>query len=316
MARRYSRSDKEKWPAQPSPPAKRPPVRIPDGDFDDLIAANKLTIIGRVTNPNLQKPRSVIDFMPQVWNLEGRVTGRTLGLKKFQFKFDTEADLSMVLDKGPYHYKKWMLLLQRWEPVVSEQFPSTIAFWVRIHGIPLHLCSEKTVETIGNQLGLRRGLDATDAKVRVELNGLQPLEMTMDIQLPTDEVIEVEFEYIKIEKHCFTCFSLFHEESDCPLRSRNAPPHKDRKLGITQRIALQRIEAEKNRHDERRGYKRPDASRQDTRRVVDSHARLSSKDDREMSYYQRRAKAPRVEISASSRSAKSKGPYARPVSPR
>ncbi|CAN6878607.1 unnamed protein product, partial [Brassica oleracea] len=173
-------------------------------------------------------------------------------------------------------------LKQRWEPTVSEQFPSTIGFWVRIHGIPLHLCSDKTVETIGNQLGNRRGQDATDAKVRVELNGLQPLEMTMDIQLPTDEVIEVEFEYIKIEKHCFTCFSLFHEESDCPQRPRNAPPPKDRRLGITQRIALQRIEAEKNRHDERRGYRRPEVSRQDTRRVVDSHARRSSRDDREM----------------------------------
>lgn len=301
--------------APPSPPTKRPPVRIPDGDFDDHITANKLTIIGRVTNPNLQKPRSVIDFMPQVWNLEGQVTGRALGLEKFQFKFETETDLTMVLEKGPYHYKKWMLILQRWEPTVSEQFPSTIGFWVRIHGIPLHLCSDKTVETIGIQLGNRRGQDATDAKVRVELNGLQPLEMTMDIQLPTDEVIEVEFEYIKIEKHCFTCFSLFHEESDCPQRPRNAPPPKDRRLGITQRIALQRIEAEKNRHDERRGYRRPEVSRQDTRRVVDSHARRSSRDDREMAYYQRRSKAPRTEPSTSVRSARSMGPYARPASP-
>ncbi|KAH0874338.1 hypothetical protein HID58_071700, partial [Brassica napus] len=142
-----------------------------------------------------------------------------------------------------------------------------------------------------------------------------PLEMTMDIQLPTDEVIEVEFEYIKIEKHCFTCFSLFHEESDCPQRPRNAPPPKDRRLGITQRIALQRIEAEKNRHDERRGYRRPEVSRQDTRRVVDSHARRSSRDDREMAYYQRRSKAPRTEPSTSVRSARSMGPYARPASP-
>ncbi|CAN6896104.1 unnamed protein product [Brassica oleracea var. botrytis] len=83
----------------------------------------------------------------------------------------------------------------------------------------------------------------------------------MEIKLPTDngDVIDVEFEYTKIEKHCFTCFSLLHEEVNCPHKSLNDPPPKARVLGITQRIALQRIEAEKKRHDDRRGYVRPEA---------------------------------------------------------
>ncbi|WZZ29772.1 hypothetical protein YC2023_013173 [Brassica napus] len=85
--------------------------------------------------------------------------------------------------------------------------------------------------------------------------------MKMEIELPTDngDVIDVEFEYTKIEKHFFTCFSLLHEEVNCPHMSPNDPPPKDRVLGITQRIALQRIEAEKKRHDDRRGYVRPEA---------------------------------------------------------
>ncbi|CAN6834137.1 unnamed protein product, partial [Brassica oleracea var. botrytis] len=88
--------------------------------------------------------------------------------------------------------------------------------------------------------------------------------MKMEIELPTDDITEVEFEYIKIEKHCFTCFFLFHEEADCLQRPQNAPPKK-RMLGITQSIALQRIEAEKRRHDDRRGYRRPEESRPITR---------------------------------------------------
>ncbi|KAG2320856.1 hypothetical protein Bca52824_014069 [Brassica carinata] len=52
MARRYSRSEKGKWQAPPEIPAKRPPVRIPaNDDSEDLIEANRLTIIGRLTNP-------------------------------------------------------------------------------------------------------------------------------------------------------------------------------------------------------------------------------------------------------------------------
>ncbi|KAJ4892599.1 Uncharacterized protein Rs2_19393 [Raphanus sativus] len=257
MARRLSRSDKEKWVATTPPPTKRPPVRIPVSDNTDLIAANKLTIIGRVTNPLLQNTRAVINFLPQVWGLEDRVEGRDMGPEKFQFRFRSEYDLQVVLSKGPYHYKKWMLLLQRWEPTVSESFPSAIAFWIRIHGIPLHFCNEPTITTIGDNLGYLADKVVDEAKIRVEFNGLQPLEMTMEIQLPSDDIIAVEFEYLKIEKHCFTCFSLFHEDQNCPVKSRSALPIKERNLGITQRIALQRIEADKRRHDERRGYRRP-----------------------------------------------------------
>lgn len=88
MARRLSRSDKEKWVATtPPPPAKRPPVRIPVSDNTELIAANKLTIVGRVTNPRLPNSRAVINFLPQVWGLEDRVEGRDMGPEKFQFRF-------------------------------------------------------------------------------------------------------------------------------------------------------------------------------------------------------------------------------------
>ncbi|KAH0903913.1 hypothetical protein HID58_043416, partial [Brassica napus] len=136
MERRFSRFEKGKGQAPPELPTKRPLVRIPANDYEDLIEVNRLTIIGRLTNLQVQKPiRAVTEFI--IW---------------------------------------------------------------------------------------------------VEMNGLAPLVMTMDIELPTADITEVEFEYIKIEKHCFTCFSLFHEEADCPHRPINALPPKERNLGITQSI--------------------------------------------------------------------------------
>ncbi|KAJ4867625.1 Uncharacterized protein Rs2_50828 [Raphanus sativus] len=272
MDRRYSRAEKGKWQAPVDLPPKKPPVRIPaNDDNEELIEANRLTLIGRLTNTTVQKPRAVIDFMAQVWNLEGRVVGRPLGLDKFQIKFETEHELRQVLEKGPYHYKRWMLLLQQWEPTVSDQFPSDISFNVRIHGIPLHYWSTKTILTIGAQLGKCSLRDEKEAKIWVVVNGLQPLTMEMEIELPSEDLTNVELEYIKIEKHCFTCFSLFHEEATCPYRPANSLPPKERKLGITQTIALQRIEAEKKRHDDRRGYVRTEASRPSLRTADDSY---------------------------------------------
>lgn len=315
MARRYNRTEKEKCQAPPELPAKRPPVRIPANDNVDLIAANKLTIIGRLTNPQIQKPtRAIIDFMAQVWNLEGRIEGRALGLDKFQVKFESEQDLLQVLDKGPYHYKRWMLLLQRWEPTVLELFPSTISFNVKIHGIPLHYWDEKTILTIGADLGKCTIRDEKEAKIWVEVNGLNPLIMKADIELPTSDITEVEFEYIKIEKHCFTCFSLFHEESDCPYRYANLLPPKERLLGIMQRITLQRIEAEKRRHDERRGYRRPDDLRSSTRQSEDRYEHSVRNRASDRRYYDRQENLAR-EPSILSRTARSNSAYYRNKAP-
>ncbi|CAG7863749.1 unnamed protein product, partial [Brassica rapa] len=293
-------------------PPKKPPVRIPANTNDDLIEANRLTIIGRLTNPLVQKPRAVIDFMAQVWNLEGRVVGRTLGLDKFQIKFESEQELTQVLEKGPYHYKRWMLILQRWEPSVSDQFPSNISFNVRIHGIPLHFWSEQTIRTIGKELGKYSLRHEKDAKIWVEVNGLQPLIMKMEIELPTDDITEVEFEYIKIEKHCFTCFSLFHEEIDCPYRPLNAPPPKERKLGITQSIALQRIEAEKKRHDDRRGYSRTENANLSLRSADDSYIQHRREGNRsEYGRYKDRTGSYNREHSILSRTARSNAAHYR-----
>lgn len=129
MAQRLSRSVKGKWMAEDNRPARRPPVVIPSADNSRLIEANRLTLIGRVTNPSIQKTRALVDFFLQHWSTVGRLTGRPLGPNLFQFCFETEHDLQSVLDKSPYHYKRWMILLQRWEPNVSENFPSDISFW-------------------------------------------------------------------------------------------------------------------------------------------------------------------------------------------
>ncbi|CAN7089987.1 unnamed protein product [Brassica rapa subsp. narinosa] len=113
--------------------------------------------------------------------------------------------------------------------------------------------------------------------------------MTLEILLPTEEVKEVELEYIKLEKHCFQCYSLFHEKDDCPSIARG---DRTRNMGINQRNALMRIEAGKRRHDDRRGYSRNQEPRRSSHEVYrireplqhDSHVSMPS-DSRHRTYY-------------------------------
>ena len=247
MSNRYSKSEKEKWVAGTLKSARRrSPVRIPQCDTSALIAENKLTLIGRVTNPAVQKPKAVAGYMPQLWNLESRVVGRDLGSECFQFRFENEADLQSVLRRGPYHFKNWMLILQQWEPFISDTFPAFITFWVKIHGIPLHFWSDQTIRTIGKELGALSAREISEGRMRVPINGLEALEMSMPIRLPDGSVKTVELEYEKLEKHCFNCFELSHEKKDCPH------PTISRTLGINQLKATQRMESERRRQDDRR----------------------------------------------------------------
>lgn len=253
MSRRYSRQEKGKWTASSDRQPRRAPVVIPPSDNEDLIEENRLTLIGRVTNPAIQKPQWVIDWLIQYWNLESRVTGRDLGPDLFQLRFETEEALQSVLRKAPYHYKRWMLILQRWEPIISDSFPSMLPFWIKIHGIPLHFWNDQTVTPIGKALGPILDKEPTKRRVRVHINGLRPLEMQLPVQLPGGEVITVNLEYEKLEKHCFICFSLSHEKDDCPAnhnKDRNAPAQ----LNISQENTLRRLEeSRRRRHDHRRG---------------------------------------------------------------
>ncbi|ESQ44518.1 hypothetical protein EUTSA_v10003487mg [Eutrema salsugineum] len=216
MDRRYSREEKDKGVSGSHRWMRDPPIRLPDEANPDLIEANKLTLIGRMLNPTIQKPKNLVGFMPQVWRLEDRITGKDLGPEKFQFKFKSETDLQAVLNEALFHFKRWMFVLQRWEPVISDAFPSRIPFWVRIHGIPSQCCTENNLKAIGNVLGIYDAYDIDDAAVRVYVDALKPLIQKQSSQFPSGVEVSVVFEYLRLEKHCFLCMSLSHEKENCP----------------------------------------------------------------------------------------------------
>lgn len=107
-------------------------IKAPSLDTTTLIKDNALTLIGRLTNPKEQRMWALLPSLPRKWRIQGRAVGSDLGNDCFQFRFDNEEDLQHVLNNRPYHFAFWMVLLQRWEPVISASFPSQIPFWIRI----------------------------------------------------------------------------------------------------------------------------------------------------------------------------------------
>lgn len=219
MSRRLTTEEKGKGLLHAPPARKR--IRAPEIDTSALIQANLLTIIGRLTNPQEQSVNEVISTLPRRWKTEGPVTGADLGHSCFQFRLSTEKDLKEVLANRPYNHNNWMLILQRWEPVISNSFPSEIPFWIKLQGLPLHFWHQEMIYNIGYELGTldHYEITKTSARMRVLVDGLSPLIMDSIVDYKTGEESLVTFEYEGLKNHCSLCFRLSHLGQDCPFRA-------------------------------------------------------------------------------------------------
>ncbi|RID65881.1 hypothetical protein BRARA_D01053, partial [Brassica rapa] len=220
MGRRLSAAEKGKAIAtNPSgPPRLR--MRAPDFDPSDLIKDNMLTLVGRLTNPREQKMSSVLPYLAKKWNLVSVSSGADMGNGGFQFRFNKEEDIQNVLANRPYQYGRWMIIVQRWEPIISPNFPAQIPFWISLRGIPLHYWHEKIVRNIGLELGELETYEVTrtSARVRVMVDGLKPLIMEAAMDYDSGEESIISLHYENLGNHCSICYRLSHLQSHCPDR--------------------------------------------------------------------------------------------------
>lgn len=218
MQRRLSSAEKGKAIALEHPPAPRKArVRAVEPDLAILKKKHSLTLIGRVTNPSVQKVWSLIPFFTEHWKADIPPVGSDLGLGLFQFQFELESDLLTVLEKEPYHYARWMIILQKWEPTISPDFPSMIPFWIRVQGIPIHLWDEGTVRSIGEDIGTYGTAEITSTSIRmlVHVNGRLPIIKNSVIEYDNGDEVTATLQYERLERHCSQCCKLDHELQDC-----------------------------------------------------------------------------------------------------
>ncbi|RID69978.1 hypothetical protein BRARA_C02035 [Brassica rapa] len=194
-SRRYTTAEKGKGLPSSSTDTNRKRIRAPDFDFSDLVKENSKTLIGRLINPNEQQVEHLILELPKQWALRGKVIGADLGNDCFQFRFDRDEDLQCVLLNRPYQHNHWMVILERWEPVISSTFPSKIPFWITVRGLPLHFWHEKMVYNIAPELGQLEDYDITktSARIRILLDALEPLTLESMVDFSTGEETRKSF---------------------------------------------------------------------------------------------------------------------------
>lgn len=202
-------------------------ILIPRFDNTEIIARYERTLIGRCMNPQKQDMKILLFLFPRIWKVEGRAVGTDLGLGRFQFDFEQEEDIIEVPKMEPFHFDFWMVSLVRWKPVLEPNYPTKITFWVRVLDIPLQFRVAQIFQSVGEAIGKVQGpVDLAEGRVRVELDGFNPMVFSMDIKFEEGVEIKVALRYEKLFGYCRECFKLTHESSRCPSLHQEEPARR------------------------------------------------------------------------------------------
>lgn len=163
--------------------------------------------------------------MPRKWQKQGRVRGIALSRERFQFIFDHEHDLVDVLEKGVHTDNEWPIALERWSenpPPNSLQF---VPIWVQIRNIPMIYYNELALEALGDIVGhvVEVAFDSSKpqynefVRVKVMFDVSRPLRKEKVLDLKSGGQTKIFFHYERIQKRCYTCQRMTHEQAYCPI---------------------------------------------------------------------------------------------------
>ncbi|XP_048615845.1 uncharacterized protein LOC125588510 [Brassica napus] len=222
------------------------PFIMPDLPEYYSTARNCLSLVGRLLNPSQQKMSDLIKDMPRKWQLYERVQGIALSKDRFQFIFKYEQDLVDILERGVHSFNQWSLATERWVAKPPPDYLQFIEVWVRMRNIPVNHYTSKALTALGDFAGMvivvafdpdkPQTTDYVRVKVRFDLT--KPLRRAKEVTLPGGEVVSILYDYERIQKRCYICQRLTHDQDHCPFERKKASQSEDVETSVTQRIAL------------------------------------------------------------------------------
>ncbi|KAL9690959.1 hypothetical protein QQ045_011376 [Rhodiola kirilowii] len=140
-------------------------------------------------------------------------------------KFDSEEDMRKAMEDGPWWFKGWAVLLQRWWKGMkpSDVNQRKIEIWIQMHEVPIQVrdrTTAKEVATVVVNLVVREGMKNIEVKstylrAQIELSVDDPIRRGLLLQIPDNWPQWISFIYERLPNVCFRCGRLTHETSRC-----------------------------------------------------------------------------------------------------
>ncbi|XP_048625180.1 uncharacterized protein LOC106427221 [Brassica napus] len=199
------------------------PYTIPDRPEFYSTERNILSLVGRLLNPHCQGMKDLILDMPRKWQLYDRVRGVALSKDRFQFIFKYEHDLIDILNRGVHTSNQWSLAMERWVERPPPDFLQFIEVWVQMRNIPVNHYTKAALTDLAEFAGQvievafdpnkPQTNDYIRAKVKFDVS--KPLRRFKTVNVPGGEVVKILYDYERLQKRCYTCQRLTHEQSSC-----------------------------------------------------------------------------------------------------
>ncbi|KAG2324686.1 hypothetical protein Bca52824_007414 [Brassica carinata] len=115
--------------------------------------------------------------------------------------------------------------MERWVEKPPEDYLQYIMVWVQMRNIPINHYTKKALWSLGDFAGkvVEVAFDPDKPQVMdyirvlVKFNVANPLQRFKKVTTPGGEEINIRYDYERIQKRCYTCQRLTHEEDQCPL---------------------------------------------------------------------------------------------------
>ncbi|KAG7563755.1 Endonuclease/exonuclease/phosphatase superfamily [Arabidopsis suecica] len=188
--------------------------------------AHRLSLVVKGLHSS-QNPAGIKIMMPKVWKLEGRITSRINEDGTVQFFFTQEHQMLTVLDKGPWTYKDWLVVVDRWTRRTYPDYLRIIPFWIKVLNIPDDSKEDRSIREIGGALGHVEDIHikhptadlAGEVWIRVPIDISTRLIFARYFRLPDcDAPVLIRFIYDKLRKFCSACGSLTHLAVSCTFQ--------------------------------------------------------------------------------------------------
>ncbi|XP_024004754.1 uncharacterized protein LOC112081926 [Eutrema salsugineum] len=187
---------------------------------------NVFSVIGRLLNPDCQKMASLILDMPRKWQKYDRARGVALSKEKFQFIFSSENDLDEILMKGFQTFNEWGLAIKRWENTPPVDYLQFVLLWVQLRNILVNHYTVEAIMTFGDVVGQvievafdpKKSQSRGFVRVKILFDVSKPLRKSKVFNLPRGAgQANIEYFYEKVQKRCYSCQRLTHDQSVCPI---------------------------------------------------------------------------------------------------
>lgn len=184
------------------------PLTLPDSPRFRVFDGNSISLLGRLLNPECQPMAKMIEYMPTAWRVYGRVRGIALSRDSFQFIFQREEDLQIVLKDRPWYYNHWAMVLERWVADPPPDFLRYMTIWIRIRHIPMKFFTGDTMHRLASEIGHVEEI-AYDPKVShtkeyvramITFDTENPTKASRKLMVSKEDSVTIEFEYERIHK--------------------------------------------------------------------------------------------------------------------